>query len=78
MRATPAAKVASDLIVVFAVIFWREDYHRDGNPVTHPYRSNTFEQSPDIVAKAFGIATYAAAVDWATRRDAKKKGQQPS
>jgi hypothetical protein len=31
-----------------------------------------FEQSPDIVAKAFGIAINAAALDWAVRRDTNK------
>jgi hypothetical protein len=31
-----------------------------------------FEQSPDIVAKAFGIAINAAASDWAARRDRNK------
>ncbi len=35
-----------------------------------------FEQSPNIVAKAFNIAINASALDWAVRRDPKKKGTQ--
>ena len=43
MRATAAAKVGSDLIVVFAAIIWRENYHAGGNDVTHLCRSNTID-----------------------------------
>src|SRR5208283_1677775 len=42
-RAMAAANAESALIVVFAAIIWREDYHRGRNAVTHPCRSNTEE-----------------------------------
>ena len=41
IRAIAAENKGSDLELVFAAIFWREDYDQGRKAVTHAYRSNT-------------------------------------
>ena len=40
--------MGSDLVVVFAVIIWREDYRGGRNAVTHDCRSNTLADAVDL------------------------------
>jgi hypothetical protein len=66
--------VGSDLVVVFAAIFWREDYRLGRNAVTHDCRSNTMRG--DLRVGLFSLLTMLASFDQEAQESARNSPLQ--